>query len=233
MSARAQRRPSRRVEDAGPQPLRLLLADPHLAFVEALAPRLSAEPGLRVVGTVTRPEDALRVVRTRPVDVALLAVDGTGSQFVDAAGALADERPELALAALAEADDVGTVARVVRMGFRGWVPKDLDVAALVVVLEGIRRGETHIPPALLTRLLPHLLREQEERRAAERPFATLTPREREVLRAMCRGATRQEIAEELEVSHNTVRTHLQKILGKLGLHSSLAAVTLARKAGFD
>jgi DNA-binding NarL/FixJ family response regulator len=224
-------RSSRPCDGSGSTPLRLLLADLQRSFVEALALRLDAEPGLQVVATVTRPEDALRVVGTRPVDVALLAVDESVDRFLDSAGALLTGRPELRLVALAGTDDVSVLARAVRLGFRGWVPKGLDVAALVVVLEGIRRGETYIPPTQLTRLLPHLLHEQEERRAAQMPFASLTPRELEVLRAMCRGATRQEIAEDLEVSHNTVRTHMQRILAKLGVHTSLAAITMARGVG--
>jgi len=211
--------------------LRLLLADPQRSFAEALALRLDAEAGLEVVGTVADLGEASRILRRRPVDVVLLGVDGTSEHVLDAADALLAEQPHLTLLALAEHDDLPALARAVRIGFRGWVPKQLDVASFVEVLWGTRRGETYIPPAQLTRLLPYLLEDLEERRAAELPFTTLTPREREVLQAMCRGGTREQIAADLRVSRNTVRTHTQSILGKLGVHSSLAAVALARDAG--
>jgi DNA-binding NarL/FixJ family response regulator len=211
--------------------LRLLLADPQRSFAEALALRLDAEADLEVVGNVADLAEAPGVISRRSVDVVLLGVDGNPGRVLAAADALLSERPHLVLLALAEHDDLPALARAVRIGFRGWVPKQLDVASFVEVLRGARRGETYIPPALLTRLLPYLLEEFEERRAAELPFSTLTPREREVLQAMCRGATREQIAGELKVSRNTVRTHTQSILGKLGVHTSLAAVAMTRGAG--
>jgi DNA-binding CsgD family transcriptional regulator len=73
--------------------------------------------------------------------------------------------------------------------------------------------------------------EQEQRRAAELPLASLTVRERQVLEAMMRGLGRDQIAAQLTISPNTVRTHMQNVLGKLEVHSSVAAVALARRAG--
>jgi len=134
---------------------------------------------------------------------------------------------------VAGVDDTDLLAQAVREGFRGWVPKDVGIAALLDVLEAVSRGETCIPPALLSRLLPQLLREEEEQRAAEKPLASLTARELQVLKAMSTGASRHEIAAQLGISSNTVRTHMQSILTKLGVHSSLAAVTVARRAGIS
>jgi DNA-binding NarL/FixJ family response regulator len=212
-------------------PIRLLLADTQRAFVEALAPQLQAEADLQVVATATQPEEALHVAAGRAVDVALLTVDGGANRLLAGADALLAAQLGLVAVAVAEEDDVPLLARVLRLGFRGWVPKAVGVAELVHAIRGVHRGETHIPPVLLTRLLPYLLDEQEDRRAAERPFASLTPRELEVLREMSRGVTRHDIAADLGVSPNTVRTHVQNILAKLDVHTSLAAVTMARRAG--
>jgi DNA-binding NarL/FixJ family response regulator len=117
------------------------------------------------------------------------------------------------------------------VGFRGWVPKDVGIGSLLDVIHGVVRGHTCIPPLLLTSLLHNLLTEEEETRAAERPLSSLTVREREVLRAMSSGANRMQIAELLAISPNTVRTHAQSILTKLEVHTSLAAVMIARRAG--
>jgi DNA-binding NarL/FixJ family response regulator len=228
---RRQPRPPRAPETPRSSPIRILLADTQRAFVEALAPRLHAEAGLRVVATATQPEEALRVAATRSVDVALLTVDGGSNDFLAGADALLAARLGLVVVAVAEEDDVPLLARAVRLGFRGWVPKAVDVATLVQAIRGVHRGETHIPPILLTRLFPYLLNEQKDRRAAEQPFASLTVREMEVLRRMSGGATRRDIAADLAVSPNTVRTHVQSILAKLDVHTSLAAVTMARRAG--
>jgi DNA-binding NarL/FixJ family response regulator len=220
-------------EDRAPgrPPLRVVLADPHRSVVEAVAMRLSVEPDLAVVGAVERPEELLRIACTQPVDVAVLTV-GTEDDFLDTGGRLRQLCPGLGLVAVGECDDLEVVARALRSGFSGWVPKELGVTALLDSIRAVRRGETWIPPLLLTRLLPYLLDQQPSDPGREGPFASLTAREFDVLHAMARGATRQEIAAELAISANTVRTHMQKILAKLGVHTSLAAVALARRSGW-
>ena len=210
---------------------RVLLTDGHRSFVEALAMLLDAVDGLEVIAAVTRPEEALNVVRSRSVDIAVLTVDGVRDGCLSLAPEFRAAQPELRLVAVADSDDVAVLARAVRAGFRAWVPKSGGIAALVDVLQAVLRDETRIPPHLLTRLLPLLLQEQEERCAAKAVLAALTARERQVLQAMVDGLTRQEIAEDLEISMNTLRTHMQSILGKLGVHASLAAVVIARRAG--
>jgi DNA-binding NarL/FixJ family response regulator len=210
-------------------PVRVLLADAHRSFVDALSTLLNSNPGVQVVAQVSRSGDMLRAVHSQVVDVAVLTVDGP-EDAIAVAPAMLEARPQLKLVAVAELEDVGLLVRAVREGFRAWVPKSGDVAALVEVVAAVVRDETRIPPAMLTRLLAQLLRSRDEQHAAAALLAALTGREREVLWAMVAGSTRQEIAEELEISENTVRTHLQHILGKLGVHTSLAAVTLARRA---
>jgi DNA-binding NarL/FixJ family response regulator len=211
--------------------VRVLLGDAHRSFVEAMALRLEAESGLQVAAVAQRPEEALNAVRVKPLDVAVLAVRSEPGGFVDVGRQLLEQQPKLKLIAVAAEDDTALLARAVAQGFRGWVSKDVGIAALLDVIHAVGQGETCIPPRALSQLLPYILREAEERRAAEEPLAMLTLREREVLTAMVGGLSRQEIADQLMISSNTVRTHMQNILGKLGVHSSLAAVAIARRAG--
>ena len=211
--------------------IRVVLGDEQRAFAEALAMRLDLEIGVRVVAAVSQPEEALRVVRGQAADLAVLAVDGGPGGFVDVAPRMLAVRPELRLVGVTGGDDTAALARAVRAGFRAWVPKEVGICVLLDVLRAVCLGETWIPPVQLTRLLHLLLHEQEAQRAAAQPLAGLTVREHEVLRAMSSGATRDEIADRLAISTNTVRTHTQSILNKLGVHTSLAAVTLARRAG--
>jgi DNA-binding NarL/FixJ family response regulator len=193
--------------------------------------RLDAEPGFRVIGAVSEPQEALRVTRLRPVDVAVLLVDGGAPDFVAIADALRASRPGIALIGLPDREDVALLERAVRHGFRGWVPMAVGVGTLVEAVHAVHRGESVIPPLLLSGLLTCLLEERSAQPEAEAPFAALSARERQVLREMVRGGNRYDIAEELDISPNTVRTHVQSILAKLGVHSSVAAVTLARRAG--
>ena len=85
--------------------------------------------------------------------------------------------------------------------------------------------------ALLTGVLRELTAARKHRTESERLVESLTPREREVLRCMVAGLGRKAVAERLFLSPHTVRTHMQNVLGKLGVHSTLAAVALARRAG--
>lgn len=99
------------------------------------------------------------------------------------------------------------------------------------MIRGVLRDETHLPPALLTAVLRELTAARKHRTDSERLVDSLTPRELEVLRCMVAGLGRKAVAERLFLSPHTVRTHMQNVLGKLGVHSTLAAVALARRAG--
>jgi DNA-binding NarL/FixJ family response regulator len=210
--------------------IRVLIADEQRAFAEALALRLGVEPGLEVVGVAVHREEALRATSARPVDVAVMDVDRNDG-FVALGDHLQAVNPHVALVGLSAGDDVAVLTRAVQRGFRGWVPKEAALRDLLGVLHAVHRGETCIPPLLLTALLQRLLQEQATRRAADVLLSSLTMRERQVLQAMSRGAGAQEIAEQLGISPHTVRTHTQNILAKLDVHTSLAAVRLARATG--
>ena len=110
-------------------------------------------------------------------------------------------------------------------GVRGWVGKDESVQALLAAVRGMQRGETRLPPALLTQVLGRLTPGQPG------PLDVLSSRQREVLQGLVDGLSRGAIGERLFVSKNTVRTHIQQLLGRLGAHSMLEAVAMAREAG--
>ena len=77
-------------------------------------------------------------------------------------------------------------------------------------------------------MLELLIQDQDQRRENDKLLAALTPRERQVLTCLASGAGRQEVAEQLHLSANTVRTHLQNVMSKLGVHSTLEAVAISR-----
>ncbi len=139
--------------------------------------------------------------------------------------------PELRAVLLAADDDPQRAARALQAGANGWVARGSSLGALMTVLRGVRRDETHLPPALLTGVVRELTSARRDRSESERLVAALTPREEEVLRCMVAGLGRQAVAERLFLSPHTVRTHMQNVLGKLGVHSTLAAVAVARRAG--
>ncbi|MFD8291357.1 LuxR C-terminal-related transcriptional regulator, partial [Streptomyces lavendulae] len=139
--------------------------------------------------------------------------------------------PGVRTVVLAERDDPRRAALALQAGASGWVAKDCSLSRLLAVVRGVLREETHLPPALLTGVLRELTAARKHRSDSERLVESLTPREHEVLRCMVAGLGRKDVAARLFLSPHTVRTHMQNVLGKLGVHSTLAAVALARRAG--
>ncbi|MFD5709581.1 LuxR C-terminal-related transcriptional regulator [Streptomyces pharetrae] len=238
--------------------IRVLVVDDHRIFAESLAAALAAEPDVEVSAAGSGPA-ALRCLERaaaegRRFDVLLVDADlgGGGPGVRPAVAAVPAQResgedgavdgislvagvrsaqPGVRIVVLAEKDDPRRAALALQAGASGWVAKDCSLSRLLTVIRGVLRDETHLPPALLTGVLRELTAARRHRTESERLVESLTPREREVLRCMVAGLGRKAVAERLFLSPHTVRTHMQNVLGKLGVHSTLAAVALARRAG--
>ncbi|QTT77772.1 response regulator transcription factor [Streptomyces mobaraensis NBRC 13819 = DSM 40847] len=241
--------------------IRVLVVDDHRIFAESLAAALAAEQDVDVSAAGSGPAALRALERAaaegRRYDVLLIDAD-LGAAAVEAARVPEQRRPPgrpptgqpegvvdgISLVAgvrsghpgvrtvvLAERDDPRRAAAALQAGAGGWVAKDCSLSRLLAVIRGVLRDETHLPPALLTGVLRELTAARKHRTESERLVESLTPREREVLRCMVAGLGRKAVAERLFLSPHTVRTHMQNVLGKLGVHSTLAAVALARRAG--
>lgn len=219
-SQRRGRRPSDRT---------ILVVDDHVAFAEALAAVLDEFSGFQAFEATTIAE-AERVLDEQEIDIVLLEVDLNGGDGIGFVRRARSEKPDLRVIAVTASEDDNRMVKAVRVGVSGWVPKDEPIEYLVSVVDGVLRGETWIPPRLLTHVLAELFSAQHDARGLEQRLTTLSKREREVLDCLTRGMTKDEIARHLCVSRNTLRTHIQNILGKLDVHSILAAVALARRA---
>ena len=203
--------------------------DDHVAFAEALAAVLDDVPGFQAFEATTIAE-AQRALDEREVDIVLLEVDLNGDGGIRFARQARSEKPDLRVVAVTASEDDNRAVEAVRAGVSGWVPKDEPIEHLVSVVDGVLRGETWIPPRLLSHVLARLFSAQRDARSLDQRLTTLSKREREVLDCLTRGMKKDDIARHLCVSRNTLRTHIQNILGKLGVHSILAAVALARRA---
>lgn len=232
--------------------IRVLVVDDHRIFAESLAAALAAEPDVEVSAAGSGPAALRSLERAaaegRRFDVLLVDADlgavvpgvrpalqeaGEDGQ-VDGISLVAGVRSSqgyVRTVVLAEKDDPRRAALALQAGASGWVAKDCSLSRLLTVIRGVLRDETHLPPALLTGVLRELTAARKHRTESERLVESLTPREREVLRCMVAGLGRKAVAERLFLSPHTVRTHMQNVLGKLGVHSTLAAVALARRAG--
>ena len=205
----------------------VLIVDDHAIFADALQARLAREADLNPVATAYGvAQGRVQLSRARP-DVAILDLtlaDGTGLEL---AGYIRENCPCTRVVILSASEPNHSVLEALMLGARAWLPKTVDTAHLVEVVRGVHAGEAWLSPALLGRVLADLLAPTPD------PLAVLTSREREVLQRMVEGRSRMDIANELRVSVNTVRTHTQNLMAKLDAHSVLEAVAIALRNGMS
>jgi DNA-binding NarL/FixJ family response regulator len=206
-----------------------MIVDDHAVFADALQARLRFEGGLDPIQVAYSADQGRRLLRTEPPDVLLLDLTLGGEDGLDLASWVGNNHPGCRTVMLTATHSSAQVLAGMRCGVRGWLPKTVAVGELVEVIVGVTRGEAWFPPAILGAVLPHLVAEGPT--VAADPLATLTSREREVLQCLVDGLSRAQIAGRLHVSGNTVRTHTQNLLAKLGVHSTLEAVSTAMRHG--
>lgn len=209
--------------------LRLALLHPQRILAETLESMLRTWPGIDVVMTHTTYDWTLAAVARGDVDVALVGIDGPGvvpQQLME----LRKAWPGLAMVVISESTDPDLIAATARAGVRGWVRPSASIGHLVRTLNGVRNGETWLPPDVTTSVLESLLEAEKTRTSSRRAMSKLSERELEILGCLAQGMTRDEIGERYRLSPHTVRTHINHVLRKLGVHSTLAAVSLANKS---
>jgi DNA-binding NarL/FixJ family response regulator len=204
----------------------ILVVDQQRTFAEAVAAWLQMEADLDVVGVAQSVLSARRVLAAQRVDVMLLDADLPGcDELLGCAGASVRDQPPCVIM-LSGSAEPERILGAMRAGAAGWVRKGESIRHLLRVVSGVTHGETWVPPSELGRMF-RLLFDQQHGGGADDPLAVLTTREREVLAHMADGAGRKEVAERLHLSPNTVRSHMQSMMRKLGVHSALEAVALA------
>jgi DNA-binding NarL/FixJ family response regulator len=207
----------------------VLVVDDHPLFADALRARLAREPDLDPVRVSYGAADARERAGADQPAVAVLDVMLADGDGVELAHDIRELSPSTRVLMLTAVEPAGQVCHALTHGARGWLPKTVPTAHLVRVIRGVHDGEGWLSPDLLGRVLTDLV----DGRAAPPPdpLAGLTAREREVLQCMVEGLSRAEIAMRMRVSVNTVRTHAQNLLGKLGTHSVLESVAVALRSG--
>jgi DNA-binding NarL/FixJ family response regulator len=209
--------------------IRVLIADQERTFAEALAARLEGEEDITVVGAVQARTLGPWLTAAKSADVIVVDGDLPGAAADRLCAGASGSARSSRIVTLSASSEPRRIVSAVRAGASAWVRKDQSLEDLLRVIRGVVRGETWLPPAEAGKAIRLLLQEQERRQRGERLLASLTPRERAVLACLAEGAGHREaIAKQLHLSVNTVRTHLQNIMAKLGVHSALEVVALAR-----
>jgi DNA-binding NarL/FixJ family response regulator len=204
------------------EPLAVLIVDDHPVVREGLRGMLAAEPAIRVVAEAASGGEAVVMAKRHRPDVVLMDLRMPGGDGVQATAGITAALPATRVVVLTTYETDADIVRAVEAGATGYLLKDTRRQDLVAAIRAAARGETVLGPAVAGRLVSHL------RRPAVEP---LSGRETEVLTLVARGETNADIGKALFISEATVKTHLLRAFGKLGVSDRTAAVTRAIELG--
>ncbi|MCW2764602.1 MAG: two component transcriptional regulator, LuxR family [Nocardioides sp.] len=212
--------------------LRVLIADDHRTFAEVLAAGLGMERRFSAVDVAFSPSHARSLLNVYRHDLLLLDPSPDVGMWLELLRAVVAERPTLIVVVVSELEDVQQVIRVLAQDVRAWVSKDISLDGLLRTIDEAVMGRTSLPTKLLGPVLKELLGRPAKSQIKPSFINELTPRQLEVLQCLADGMSRAQIAEHLLLSPHTVRTHVQEVLRKAGVHSTLAALARAREVGY-
>jgi RNA polymerase sigma factor (sigma-70 family) len=212
-------------------PLRVVVADDQ-ALVRAGFRMILTTDGIEVVAEAADGAQAVEAVRRTRPDVVLMDIRMPEMDGLEATRRiLADGNDELRVIILTTFDLDHYVYAALSAGASGFLLKDVTPEHLVAAVQMVRAGDALLAPAITRRLVERFGRRDADSAAIHRDLSTLTPRELEVLRLLAQGLSNAELAARLHLSEATVKTHVARILAKLGLRDRVQAVIVAYEAG--
>jgi DNA-binding NarL/FixJ family response regulator len=206
--------------------IRVLVVDDSAIFRAGMTRLLATIPGIEVCGTAADGSTGISAALERQPDIVLMDLSMPRTSGIDATGALRDQAPHIGVVVMTMREDDEAVGQALRAGARGYLVKGAPQGEIVEAIRGVHAGRAVIG-ATTARQLGSVF-------AAARPhdpFPDLTPRERDVLAALARGATTSQIAHRLDLSDKTVRNHLSNIFTTLRVTDRTQAVIKARESG--
>ena len=221
--------------------IRIVVADDHEVVRAGFAALLDTQPDFTVLGTAADGAEAVRVCRSARPDVVLMDVRMPGIDGIEATRQLAldpEHAPRVLILTTFDLDEY--VFDALRAGASGFLLKDVTAERLFEAVRVVASGDALLAPAVTRRLISEFARIRPHSAdpaagagsaAASAALRTLTPRETEVLRLVAAGLSNAEIAARLVVTEDTVKTHVSRTLGKLGLRDRTQAVVTAYESG--
>ena len=204
--------------------IQVLIADDHSVVRQGLRMFLSSDPELEIVGEARDGVEAVSLTRQLQPDVVLMDLRMPVMDGIAATAAIRREAPDTEVVAVTSVLEDAAVVDAVRAGAIGYLLKDTDAHELRRAIKAAAAGQVHLSPQAAARLL-------REVRTPEKTSEPLTERETDVLRLLAQGKSNKEIARELHIAEQTVKTHVSHVLDKLGVPSRTQAALYAIRAG--
>ena len=201
------------------QAIRLLIVDDHPAFRAGLVALLADEGDLQVVAECGDGQTAVELYRRHRPDVALMDLRLPGLSGVEAILAIRQEFPDARVIVLTTFDADEDIYRAIQSGAKSYLLKDMSKVEIVGAIRAVHAGQDALPEGVAERLA-------ERRRRQE-----LTSREVEVLQLLVKGRSNKEIASDLSIAEDTVKSHLKTLFAKLEVRDRTAAAIRAIRLG--
>lgn len=209
----------------------MLIADDEDLMLAGLVELLGSDPGIEVVGEASSGREAVeKAVGLRP-DVVLMDVRLPDLDGIAATTELARAAPACKTLILTTFEEDDYIFRGLRAGAAGFLVKRTRPEELIAAVHTVARGDSLLSPSVTRRVIERLAQQPVPELADRSLLQGLTTREREVLELVARGLSNREIAAALFVEESTVRTHVKRLLAKLGLRDRVQAVIFAYEAG--
>ncbi|MBK9673940.1 MAG: response regulator [Betaproteobacteria bacterium] len=205
--------------------IRIVVVDDHTLFRRGIIALLGGVADFAVVGEAADGLEGIRTIAALQPDVVLLDLNMPGISGIEAMQAILREAPGLPVVMLTVSENAEDLMAALKGGAQGYLLKNIDSDFLVDSVRRAAAGESVMSPEMSAKLLREL------RGAGAPALPALSPREREILSFIARGASNKEIARTLEVAESTVKIHVQHILRKLELSSRVQAAVWAIEHG--
>ena len=210
-----------------PVPLRIVVADDQASVRQGLVVLLGTLPEIEVVASAANGEEAIRLVAEKNPHAILLDLHMPVLDGIEATRRLTEQHPDVAVVVLTTYVDDSSVLAALEAGACSYLTKDADCADIVQALRSAATGLSVIDPAVRAALLA-AARSRPEKPPEQKLPDGLTLREGEILSMMARGMTNPDIAAELYISAQTIKSHINRIFAKTGSANRTAAIRYAR-----
>ncbi len=216
--------------------IRVLIVDDHPVVLEGLRTMLSTDRNIEIVGEACDGAEAVAIVEDKEPNVVLMDIRMPNMDGIQATRHIKQKSPSTAVIMLTMYDTDAYVVDAVRAGASGYLLKDATRELVVDTIRAVNSGATLIKTSLFTEAISSLGQSQKGRQpmetsSPENGMERLTAREREVLKLAAVGYSNKDIAKELNITQDTVKKHMQSILGKLHASSRIHAAIQATRAG--
>lgn len=211
--------------------IRVLIIDDHTLFRSGIKLLLERQAGFAVVGEAGSALDGVKRTKKLKPDVILLDLHMPDIGGLQVIALLREEMPTAQIIMLTVSEDAEDLLEALRAGARGYLLKNIETDFLLDAIRRAAKAESVMSPLMANKLADAIRQPEKTSNASDSSLEKLSPREREVITMLARGASNKEIARSLDLVESTVKIHVQGILRKLNLSSRVQAAVFAVEHG--